>query len=50
MNFRAHQVLPPKFIVPKEEPNIQLELSTMEKEWDKLDEDCKRSVAFDWYF
>ena len=27
----------PKFIVPKEEPNVQLELATMAKEWDKLD-------------
>ena len=40
----------PKFLVPKEEPNIQLEFDTMEKEWDKLDEDCKRSVPFDQYF
>ena len=40
----------PKFLVPKEYPNIQLELATMEKEWDKLDEDCKRSVPFDQYF
>ena len=40
----------PKFLVPKEEPNIQLELATMAKEWDKLDEDCKRSVPFDQYF
>ena len=39
-----------KFIIPKEEPNIQLELATMEKEWDKLDADCKRSVPFDQYF
>ena len=37
----------PKFIVPKEEPNIKPELSTMEKEWDKLDEYFKRSVPFD---
>ena len=40
----------PKFIVPKEEPNIQLELATMAKEWDKLDEYCKISVPFDQYF
>ena len=40
----------PKFNVPKEEPNVQLELATMEKECDKLDEDCKRSVPFDKYF
>ena len=40
----------PKFLVPKEDPNIQLEPSTMAKEWDKLDEDCKRSVPFDQYF
>ena len=32
----------PKFIIPKEYPNIQLELATMAKEWDKLDEDCKK--------
>ena len=40
----------PKFIVPKEEPNIQLKLAIMAKEWDKLDEDCKISVPFDQYF
>ena len=40
----------PKFLIPKEDPNIQLELATMEKEWDKLDEDCKQSVPFDQYF
>ena len=40
----------PKFLVPKQDSNIQLELATMEKEWDKLDEDCKRSVPFDQYF
>ena len=37
----------PKFIIPKEDPNIHLELATMTKEWDKLDEDCKKSVPFD---
>ena len=53
---RTHEVqittipIAPKFIVPKEEPNIQLELATMAKEWDKLDEDCKRSVPFYQYF
>ena len=40
----------PKFLIPKEEPSIQLELATMEKKWDKLDEDCKRSVPLDQYF
>ena len=39
-----------KLLVPKEYPNIQLELATMAKEWDKLDEDCKRSVPFDQCF
>ena len=40
----------PEFLVPKEDPNIQLEIATMTKEWNKLDEDCKRSVPFDQYF
>ena len=40
----------PKFCVPKEESNIQLELATIAKKWDKLDEDCKISVPFDKYF
>ena len=47
---RTSRPTSPKFIVPKEEPNIQLELATMAKEWNKLDEDCKRSVPFDQYF
>ena len=40
----------PKFLIPKEETNIQFELDTMAKEWDKLDEDCKKSLPFDQYF
>ena len=40
----------PKFLLPKEETNIQFELDTMTKEWGKLDEDCKISIPFDQYF
>ena len=39
----------PKFIIPKEETNIQFEIDTITKEWAKLDEEC-RSITFEQYF
>ena len=40
----------PKFLIPKEETNIQFEIDTITKEWAKLDEECRRSITFEQYF
>ena len=45
--YSTPRPIAPKFFIPKEEPNIQLELTTMEKEWAKLDEECRRSITFE---
>ena len=37
----------PKFLIPKEETNIQFEIDTITKEWAKLDEECRRSITFE---
>ena len=37
----------PKFIIPKEETNIQFEIDTTTQEWAKLDEECRRSITFE---
>ena len=40
----------PKFLIPKEETNIQFEIDTITKEWAKLDQECRRSIKFEQYF